>query len=255
MKRLSLTLAAILTATLVLAADFPSLGIRESDAREHALQALVSGDVPFHLLSAKFKSASAEARVAMIETLLGWAKSYTATSDFRRRYLQFREDQRPADPAPATAGNSLSEMQNQIDELRKQAASSSGEQKKMMLEAAESLEKSIQAPEFRTALEDAQAANASEEAESHRNAIAQWEKDYPAEPKTLVASRLRQFLAESATVDFDAELVTSGSVKKFRKSEYEAKSSQWKAMYRAGKEPVTAARTFANAWLDELKAK
>lgn len=256
MKRLSLLLASVFfSASIVLAVDFPSLGIRESEAREQAIQSLASGDVPFHLLAAKFKSASAEGRVAMVETLLGWAKAYTRSSDFTRRYAQFRDDQRPEDPPLETASGSLSEMQNQIAELRRQAASASGDQKKMMLEAADSLEKSIQVPEFRAAIENAQAAQATEDAASHEKAVAQWEKDFPSDPRALIATRLRQFLAESATVDFDAELVGSGSVKKFRKAEYEAKSNQWKAMFRAGKEPVAAARNFATAWLEELKTR
>lgn len=75
------------------------------------------------------------------------------------------------------------------------------------------------------------------------------EKKYPSDAKVLVKNRLEEFLALSATVDFDAEVVNN----RFTKAEYEKKDGLWKMCYRAGKEVVVAAREFAQAWLDELK--
>ncbi|WP_276479390.1 hypothetical protein [Paraflavitalea pollutisoli] len=75
------------------------------------------------------------------------------------------------------------------------------------------------------------------------------EKKYPADAKDLIKKRLEKFLALSATVDFDAQL--NGSM--FANPEYESKSGEWKAIFRAGKPVVTAAREEAQAWLKELE--
>ena len=66
--------------------------------------------------------------------------------------------------------------------------------------------------------------------------------------------RLREFLAESATVDFTAKTALSKEKRKqtFVNPDYELKSSQWKMMYRAGRPAVDAARAAAQDWLKAL---
>lgn len=56
-------------------------------------------------------------------------------------------------------------------------------------------------------------------------------------------------------VDFNAELTTgnSNSKKTFVKKEYEAKSGNWKFVFRAGKENAMLVRAAAAQWLSELK--
>lgn len=75
------------------------------------------------------------------------------------------------------------------------------------------------------------------------------ESRMPSDPNELVRKRLQEFLKVSETVDFDAELQGTS----FAKPSYEAKSQQWKACFRAGKEVVAAAREEAQAWLKELE--
>ena len=74
------------------------------------------------------------------------------------------------------------------------------------------------------------------------------EKKYPSDPDEMVKKRLKDFLAISATVDFDAEL--NGWL--FVDPDYEKKPAEWKMCYRAGKNVVMAAREEAQKWLDEI---
>ena len=67
--------------------------------------------------------------------------------------------------------------------------------------------------------------------------------------------RLREFLDVSGDVNFEAELAPNDDRHRFAEPQYEQKSSAWKLCYRAGKEAVSAARTFATAWLGELERK
>jgi hypothetical protein len=90
--------------------------------------------------------------------------------------------------------------------------------------------------------------------EYYNEQLAQWKEDYPATGREMVKRRLKEFLNESADVDFDAKLVRKGSKMRFANDTYESeKSGEWKVCYRAGRQPVEKARAFAKTWLAELK--
>jgi hypothetical protein len=79
-----------------------------------------------------------------------------------------------------------------------------------------------------------------------------WQEQYPADHNVLVAKRLRDFLAVSADVNFDAKLKVENTVKVFADPQYEEKPTDWKMCYRAGREATQAARAAATQWLKEL---
>lgn len=90
--------------------------------------------------------------------------------------------------------------------------------------------------------------------EYYKEQLAEWKANYPASGREMVKRRLREFLAESADVDYDAKLVRKGNKMRFVNEQYEdEKSGEWKFCYRAGKAPVEKARAFAKSWLAELK--
>jgi len=70
--------------------------------------------------------------------------------------------------------------------------------------------------------------------------VLEWETRYPDDPRMLVIRRIKQFLALSGSVDFNAKLVESGGRKRFVNPDYEAKPGEWKFCYRAGRESVAA---------------
>jgi hypothetical protein len=90
--------------------------------------------------------------------------------------------------------------------------------------------------------------------EYYNEQLAEWKQNYPATGREMVKRRLREFLQESANVDFNAKLVRRDGKMRFVNEQYEdEKSGEWKMCYRAGKLPVEKARAFASAWLKELK--
>jgi hypothetical protein len=92
--------------------------------------------------------------------------------------------------------------------------------------------------------------------EYYNEQLAQWKQDYPASGRELLKRRLREFLQESANVDYDAKLVRRDGKMRFANERYEGETSdQWKLCYRAGRQPVEKARAFAKTWLAELEAK
>lgn len=89
--------------------------------------------------------------------------------------------------------------------------------------------------------------------EGFKEELAEWEKQYPADPKVLVVRRLREFLALSATVNFTARLEQRPDKQmRFADPELEEKPAEWKLLFRAGKPAVDAARAAAGEWLKAI---
>ncbi len=78
-----------------------------------------------------------------------------------------------------------------------------------------------------------------------------WEKNFPEDPSILIKRRLEEYLALAATVDFNATLTAADKYgkKKFTNADYEKKSMEWKAVYRAGKDVNTVVIAFVKEWL------
>ncbi len=79
----------------------------------------------------------------------------------------------------------------------------------------------------------------------------QWDEN---QYSAMIRLRLKSFIEIANSVDFAAQLKNGRYGKKeFVNPAYEKKSDLWKQLYRAGKEPVMAARDFAQQWLAEIK--
>ncbi|GAB3921589.1 hypothetical protein [Larkinella terrae] len=72
---------------------------------------------------------------------------------------------------------------------------------------------------------------------------------------TALKQRLNDFIALAGSVDFDAQLTKRGSKMEFVNPEYRNKPDNWKLLFRMGKEPVQAARTFAQNWVKDLDSQ
>ncbi len=79
-----------------------------------------------------------------------------------------------------------------------------------------------------------------------------WLEHYPENPLSAVKIRLQEYIALSATVDFDAKLTGAGKKQQFVDPAYEKQTLKWKAVYRAGREVNEEVRDFATQWLNEL---
>ena len=70
--------------------------------------------------------------------------------------------------------------------------------------------------------------------------------------KVVLRKKLNDFIAIASTVDFTAQTTASGGRTVFTNTAYERKNDLWKACYRAGRAPTTAALDIARAWVKEL---
>jgi hypothetical protein len=203
-------------------------------------------------------------RAAIVQKIGAYAKSYSQTGDFAKKYQRYREQQKPQPPErPKTMEESRKaqkeEMQKSIRETEQNLKSIPADQQSAIKELIGTMKEQLKSlddpsnPMFSKEIEDAQKQAYEAEMIEHRNRLTQWEKDYPTNSTPMITRWLTDFLEVSRDVDFNAKLVTGEhSVKAFAKPEYETKSPNWKLCFRAGKETVEAGRAFAQQWLNEL---
>jgi hypothetical protein len=70
--------------------------------------------------------------------------------------------------------------------------------------------------------------------------------------KTELRRRLAGFVKTAESIDFSAQTQRNAGKLVFVNPEFERKPSQWKLLYRLGKEPTLAAVDVAKQWLREL---
>jgi len=256
----------------VAAADaLAQLGIAESDAKARAIEALNSGYVNYSPAGQVLKAATPAVREALVKGALAWARNYTESPEFAAAYAKLRENQKPASRAPkggadAQIAQQRADMEKGIAEAKKNLASLpanlSPEMRKTMEATLQQVIASMTAqlaemdkPQYTALMTQAAGAQSAAAERDQASRMKEYESRYPADPRPFIARRLRQFLDESATVDFGAKLVAAGKMMRFADPKYEEKSSDWKLCYRAGKEAVGTARTFAAAWLADLEKK
>jgi hypothetical protein len=247
------------------------LGLKEPEARERAMEALNSGHVNYFPAGKVLKAATPSAREALVKGALAWVRGYTESPEFKTAYARLRENRKPT-PSASTGGadervkQQRAEMEKAIAEAKKNLANLpaniSPEMRKAMEEGMQQAITVMTAqlaeldkPASQAMMKQVYEAAGASEREQYQARVKEYEARYPADPRPFIARRLRQFLDESATVDFGAKLVAAGKTMRFADPRYEDKSSDWKLCYRAGKEPVSAARAFATAWLAELEKK
>lgn len=239
------------------------LGSNTAEAQNTVFEAFSSGDVSMAGSRSVWKSANDQARASMVTAVVGFARTYSTSADFLKRWGTFRENQKPS---PPTAGpTSMASMQAQqikameegihnLEETAKkmpQLKATFDEQIKAMREQIAELKKTD--PAANAEMDKILKQGAEQGQAAYKQSVAKWEKDYPVDPKPFIVKRLRDFLTESATVDFTAKLVKSrDGMMRFENQAYESKDSNWKYMYRAGKPAVDAARAAAQEWLKAL---
>ncbi len=238
------------------------LRVDEATAQERFFSALTGGYASLAGDRAVFKGASAEGRAAMARAVMSLARAYSGTVDFSRRYAAYREEQKPGVPQPTLTGDQVRAQQRKgLEEgianavkAAKEMPSMKAEMDAMAAELRAQLAAVGKDPVMNAQVDEGQKAQAAADAESYKQALATWENDYPSDPKRLIASRLREFLALSSTVDFSAATQVDPADHKvhFKDEAHEGMDSRWKLLFRAGKAAVEAARVEASDWLKSL---
>ena len=240
-------------------------GLHVERIKPAIVDSFTNGFFPAYPNAKAYRAASVASRVAFVKEGMAWVKGYTETAAFKAEYDKHRASAKPetsqSKGTPDDQYNKmLADQRKQLDEMKKNVSTMSADLQKQMQPAIQQMEASIEKlakdPQMAAMMKQGIAQSAANDEESARKDMADYERRYPADPKVLIARRLREFLDESKAVNYDAALVAgSGGKMRFADQQYESKPDRWKMYYRAGKEPMEAARAFAADWLRQLEAK
>ena len=247
--------AAVLGQTAVLT----TLKANEAEAKNQIFSTFSSGGFYAVGSAAVFKVATAEQRALFVKGVMEFARTYSTTADFAKRYATYRDGQKPSAPEVKTGEQMREEQRKGYQEAIKNAED--------MIKQMPAMKKDFDPvlAQYRQQLADI-GKNKAQDAETdkmfatlgeaqmaeYKASVAEWEKKYPTDPKAMVASRLREFLEMSSTVAFDAKTELKNKQQVFVDPQLERKDARWKMMYRAGKPAVDAARASAQEWLKVL---
>lgn len=238
-----------------------SLGISEGRAKEAVFDSFVGGAVSIAGKPAAFLSLPDSGRVALVNFALATARAFADSDDFRSRYADHRDANGP-DPLPdeMTADQVFAKQrasfEDQVLQMRKMFDQITPEQRATLEAGWNDMRRELDAMEKGERRKEIEGALREERAQQVRQraaALQELEKVYPADPRTLVAMRLRQFLDLTKDVAYDAALLDKDGKKVFADPALEAKPAQWKMAFRAGKPATDAARAFAQKWLGDLQ--
>lgn len=255
--------ATLVAAALAWAAELPSqVGIGVEQAQRMVLDGIQSGTVYPGAARTALRAATPAQRAAWVDATLGWVKAYTASPEFAAAYARSRDDSRPQ--PPPTPERSVddelrarrAEMEQQFEQGRKNAATLPAEQRAAveagLAQAREAMAAMEKDPQMAQMQRQVLEAERTQRVQAFEQAMSDWEQTHPAGPKVRIKQRLEEFLALSATVDFQAATKADGNTLRFVDPELERKPPNWKLCYRAGQPAVDAARAFATAWVKEL---
>lgn len=209
-----------------------SLGITAETANKNIVTNLTGLDV-FKLPYLKMAPAILTGdKTAAAKDVCTYIKSYCESSTFAADYAKYRQSEKPTEEDPASLDA------ESIKELKEAAITWDELAKNKNLPQ-------IQRDEYLAMADDARKTVARSEDPTPK--LTEWKKNFPEDPSGLVKRGLRDYLTLVKTVDFNAQLTQPDEykIRKFVKPEYEAKSYQWKAIFRAGREVNDVAANFA----------
>ena len=255
MRRASVAAVCLLGATvgLVVAQGGEiGFGVKEAVVKARLVDAVVGGSLQFYPNGKAYHAAGVEARVAFVKAVLSVMKAYSETPAFRAEYAKRREGAKP-DAAQAKvsaddqANAALAEQRKQLAETKAELAKMSPDMQKQMEPIVKQLEESISMqandPDTKAMNKQIYEEQAKAEQARYQENLADWKKNFPEAPNQLIARRLKEFLQLTAGINFDAKLTPLGGGRmKFADQQFEEKDNEWKVCFRAGREPVAAAR-------------
>lgn len=237
---------------------FEQLQIAEQEAKDYILSDFTDGTLNFPY-SDLLKKLAVNKRSEAVKEIGNYIRKYTESPEFEKAFQAAKESMSSGDrPEKKSMEQLVSEKKESLKQDIKSAEedmkSARADMKKLYEETLKQLRENLAAlenpahPKHKMYLEDLKDSN--EEATASATST---ESNFPETSRELIKQRLKEFLSLTADIDWEAKLVESGRLKKFADPKLEAKGTEWKRCFRAGKETITAARAFAQSWLASLK--
>ena len=193
-----------------------TLGVSKEEANDYVWYSFQNGYFSYPY-SDDYKTLNSSTRVALVKEIGDFAKAYSRTDDFKKRYSEYRLTQKPSEPE---AGQSTQEMkaqykkdlQESINDLEKNIQTSSGEVKTALQGALKTMKDQLvqiddpNNPMFSKEVEDARQQYYEGQLQQYQEDLKQWKENYSEDPVKMIKDRLNYFMQVSSTVDFTARV-------------------------------------------------
>jgi hypothetical protein len=236
------------------------LGISQPDADAKITQSLLGGFLDQQGVQQARHIVAGE-RTGVTQNLLEYVKKYVNERAFLESYQSMREQNKPEKSYLSTPEEMQRDM---IDRLKKSVS----DLEESITKADDSVKSIFEGVLVESKKQLKEAENPENEyiaayrlnyasmleinERTYQQQIDEWNQKYPENHMHFIRQRLQMFMAETESIDFNAELRDEKGKKKFVNPVYEAKSKRWKMGYRAGKEVVETARNFVSIWITEI---
>ncbi len=248
--RYALTLAVCCTTAVLAADELATHGVDRKALEDAAVQVahrgLDAASSPASLASKDLKALSPQARVALLKAALGATRAFLDSGAGRNAVAALAVDAPPRNPEDELAEAEKQQAAMKVDDM---LVGVPKEQHAQVKKAFEQMKKDM-AAQLQQARSNLKAGR-----DQWKQAQALWEAQRAEALKqvpTKLAQVLKTFLAETKAMPWDAKLKPQGGLQVFQDKALEAKPRWWKLCFRAGKDSVDAARTFAEGWLGAL---
>lgn len=238
------------------------LGISKTDADKKISNSILGGYLDAYGLK-NAKNIAIGNRTAVAKDLLAYTRQYVNSPAFRNEYAALKQSHKPA---PVEVPETPEAMRNNMIKMAKEAVAQSeaslkkadAQFKKIFEDGVVYAKKNLKDAEdpnnkFQLSYKKNYEQLLKSYAESEKQGLERWEKEYPQDHNIFVKQRLQAFMNETAGVDFAAATYSKNGKYYFTDPQYERKGNRWKMAYRAGKEVVEPAREFVQQWLETIK--
>ena len=240
------------------------MGISKQEGEDYITESFLRGYLYIYGTTNLQKIVSGN-RTEIAKEVLGYCKKHVSTASFSSEYREFRKKIQPVAPNIKNKEQIRTELVSNCEEqitnnqqmvnyalvmknmdMKKKAEKAMGKYRKILEEINTGNSKLMTE---QMVYEDMRYQS---DLDKYQKKICQWEKDYPADTRQLIKRRLEYFLDVTRDIDFNASLKELNGKKIFVNPVYEKKPAEWKMGYRAGKDVVQTARTFAGQWIKEF---
>ena len=253
-------------ASLVAQSQLAPLGLTETAARTFVLDEIKRPAADRGALieaagTRAFLKLPPAARGPAAAALFAWAKSYVSSPAFMASYTTYRNGRLPtprqyALSVDAQVKKDIAEQLAGFEQMRQAAEKMPPKDRDMLMEQVKQAFANLTNPAYADKLRAQLTAERAQESGGNPEIAVEVEATTPADPRTLFARRLREFLNATADVNFSARTIslTGGPDGiEFIDKVDRAKPWMWQAAVIVGREATMAAREAAQVWLKEIE--
>ncbi|MBC7851531.1 MAG: hypothetical protein H7Y31_17435 [Chitinophagaceae bacterium] len=237
------------------------LGIGKSDADKKITRSILGGSLDAYGLK-NAKNIALGNRTAVAKELLIYTKAAVNTEAFKKEYKEMKDSYKPEFVAIQTPEDfkkeTLARYRKMVADAENNVKSANADLKPIfqtILTEGQKQLKEYENPKNQAFIryEKSYPETVSFNQQNYDHRIKLWEENYPTNHLLFVKKRLIDFMAETADIDFNAELKERDGRKVFVNRAYESKGNRWKMAFRAGKQVVAPAREFVEKWIGEIE--